>query len=70
MTNKDLKTTIKRNLKGLINHENIKEVSRQVNKSEPTIYRYLNKNNDSLPSIETLNKISDINNIDITEFFN
>lgn len=70
MTNKDLTKTIKRNLGNIINSSNIKQISKKVNKSEPTIYRYLNIKNNSLPSIETLNKISDIENINITEFFN
>lgn len=70
MTNKDLTKTIKRNLGNIINSSNIKQISKKVNKSEPTIYRYLNIKNNSLPSIETLNRISDIENINITEFFN
>lgn len=69
MDNRKLVKTIKKNLNYLLRDQNIKEIALLIDKSPPTVYRYLNPNNKFVPSVKTLNILSEKYNYDITNFF-
>lgn len=69
MNNKRLVKTIKKNLNYLLKDEDVKKIALLIDKSPPTVYRYLNSNNKFVPSIKTLNILSEEYDYDIINFF-
>lgn len=76
MTNTDSYTCsnlvyyIKLNLRNYILNKkvDIKTIAAKIDRSVPSIYRYLNTSNDDLPNIETLEQIVNCFNISLDDF--
>lgn len=69
MNNKKLVRTVKNNLNDLLKDKDVKDVALLIDKSPPTVYRYLSLKNKYIPSVETLNILSQKFDYDIINFF-
>lgn len=66
---KDIVKITKNNLNKYFRDDDKKKLASIIDKSPATIYRYLNYNNDDLPSINNLNILSEFKGINLIEFF-